>query len=102
MVIFGDSITKLIVPHQTIKCNEHEATNFSQSGAMMNDIYSQVEHFKSNHKESKSKNIVILVRKYHIQRENPRDSSRKICKLLQKVKSDFQDEEEEEIYFSKQ
>ena len=63
----------------------------------MKDIYSQVERFKSNHKESKSKNIVILVRKYHIQRENPRDSSRKICKLLQKVKSDFQDAV---IYFS--
>ena len=97
LVIFGDSITKLIVPHQIIKCNEHEATNFSQSGAKVKDIYCQVERFKNNHKGSKVENIVIHVGANHIQRENPRDSSRKICKLLQKVKFDFQDAA---VYFS--
>ena len=61
LVIFGDSITKLIVPHQIIKCNEHEATNFSQSGAKVKDIYCQVERFKSNHKGSKVENILIHV-----------------------------------------
>ena len=90
LVIFGDSITKLIVPH-------HEATNFSQSGAKVKDIYRRVERFRNNHKGSKVENIVIHVGTNHIQRESPRDSSRKICKLLQKVKSDFQDAV---VYFS--
>ena len=97
LVIFGDSITKLIVPHKIIKCNEHEATKFSQSGAKVKDIFCQVERFKSNHKGQKVVNIVIHVGANHIQRENPRDSSRRICKLLQKVKSDFQDAV---VYFS--
>ena len=97
LVILGDSITKLIVPHQIIKCNEHEATNFSQSGAEVKGIYQQVERFKNNHKGSKVENIVMHVVANHIQRESPRDSSRKICKLLQKVKSDFQDAV---VYFS--
>ena len=26
--IFGDNITKLIVPHQIIKCYDYKATNF--------------------------------------------------------------------------
>ena len=97
MVIFGDSITKSIVPHQIIKSNEHEATNFSQSGAKVKDIYCQEERFINNNKGSKVENILIHVGRNHIQRENPRDSSRKICKLLQNVKSDFQDAV---VYFS--
>ena len=43
MIIFGDIITKLIVPHQIIKCKEHEATVFFRSEAKVKDIYRQVE-----------------------------------------------------------
>ena len=39
-----------------MKCNEHEATNFSQSGAKVKDIYRQVERFKTHHKGSKVEN----------------------------------------------
>ena len=56
LIIFGDIITKLIVPHQIIKCKEHEATDFSQSEAKVKDIYRQVERFKNNYKESKVEN----------------------------------------------
>ena len=87
----------MIVPYQIIKCNEHEVTNFSQSGAKVKDIYRQVERFKNSHKGSKVENIVIHVGTNQIQRENPRDSSKKICKFLQKVKSDFKDAV---VYFS--
>ena len=55
----------------------------------MKDIYRQVDRFKNNHKGSKVENMVIHVRTNHIQRESSGDSSRKICKLLQKVKSNF-------------
>ena len=71
MVIIGDSITKLIVLNQIIKCNEHEATNLSQSGAKVKDIYCQVEHFKNTYKESKVENIMIHFGTNHIQRESP-------------------------------
>ena len=57
----------------------------------MKDLYCRVERFKNNHKGSKAENIVIHVCTNHFQRENPRDSSRKICKLLQKVKYDIKD-----------
>ena len=60
-------------------------------------MYRQVERFKNNHKGSKVENIMIHVGTNHIQRESPRDNSRKICKLLQKVKSGFQDAA---VYFS--
>ena len=69
----------------------------SQSEAKVKKIYRQVERFKNNHKGSKVENIVIHVGTNNIQRECPRDSSRKIHKLLQKVKSDFQNTE---VYFS--
>ena len=61
LVIFGDCITKVIVPHQIIKCCEHEATNFSQSGAKVKGIYCPVERFKNNRKGSKVENIVMHV-----------------------------------------
>ena len=61
------------------------------------NIYRQVERFKNNPKGSKVENIVIHVGKIHILRENPRDSSKKICKVQQKVNSDFQDAL---VYFS--
>ena len=60
------------------KCNEHETTNFSQSGAKVKDICRQVERFKNNNEGSKVENIVIHVGTNHIQSESPRDSSRKI------------------------
>ena len=56
MIIFGDIITKLIVPHQIIKCKEHDATLFSQSEAKVKDIYRQAERFKNNHEELKVEN----------------------------------------------
>ena len=95
--IFGDNITKLIVPHQIFNCYELEATNFYQSGSKMKDLYCLLKLFKNNHKGSKVDNIVIHVWTNHFQRENPRENSRKICKLLQKVKYDFQDGV---VYFS--
>ena len=63
----------------------------------MKDLYCQLKRFKNNHKGSKVENIVIHIWTNHFQRENPRDSSRKICKLLLKVKYDFQDGV---VYFS--
>ena len=74
-----------------IKCNVHEATNFSRSMAKAKNIYRQVERFKNNHKGSKVENIVIHVETNHIQKESPKYSSRKMCKLLQKAKSDSRD-----------
>ena len=69
LVIFGNSITKLIVPHQIINCNEHETTNLSQSKARR---YCPVECFKNNCKRSKVENIVIHVGTNHIQGEGPK------------------------------
>ena len=74
-----------------MKCNEHEATNFSQSGAKVKDIYRQVESLRNNHKGSKVEKIVLQVGTNHNQREKLRDKSRKICKLPLKGKSDFKD-----------
>ena len=39
LVIFRNSITKFIVPHQLIKCKEHKDINFSQSAGNLKDIY---------------------------------------------------------------
>ena len=72
MVIFDDSITKLIVPNQIIKCNEREISSFSSSGGKVKDIY-----YKRNYKGSKVEDIVISAGTNHIQRERPRDRSRK-------------------------
>ena len=80
----------MIVPQQTIKCKEYEATNFSQREANVKDIYCR-RTLKNNLKEWKVENVVTHVRINHIQKENPRENSIKIFKLLQKVKSDFQD-----------
>ena len=77
----------MIVPHQTIKCNEYEATNVSQREANLKDIYRR-RTLKNNLKEWEVENIVTHVGTNHIEKESPRESSRKI---LQKVKSDFQD-----------
>ena len=74
-----------------MKCNEHEATNFSQSGAKVKDIYRQVESLRNNHKGSKVEKIVLQVGTNHNQREKLRDKSRKICNLPLKEKSDFKD-----------
>ena len=74
-----------------MKCNEHEATNFSQSGAKVKDVYRQVESLRNNHKGSKVEKIVLQVGTNHNQREKLRDKSRKICKLPLKGKSDFKD-----------
>ena len=90
LVNFGDSVAKLIVRHQIIKQNKHEATNFSQSEAKVKENCRQVERFKINNKESKAENIMMHVGTNRIQRESPRDSSKKIWKILQKVKPDFQ------------
>ena len=78
LVNFGDSVAKLIVRHQIIKQNKHEATNFSQSEAKVKENCRQVERFKINNKESKAENIMIHVVTNRIQRESPRDSSKKI------------------------
>ena len=90
LVIFGDSVAKLIVRHQIIKQNKHEATNFSQSEAKVKENCRQVERFKINNKESKAENImmhvgtnriqgqIVHVGTNRIQRESPRDSSKEI------------------------
>ena len=76
LVNFGDSVAKLIVRHQIIKQNKHEATNFSQSEAKVKENCRQVERFKINNKESKA--VMMHVGTNHIQRESPRDSSKEI------------------------
>ena len=79
----------MIVPHQAIKCNEYEATNFSQREANVKDIYRR-RTLKNNLKEWEVENIVTHIGTNHIKKESPRESSRNIFRLLQKVKSDFQ------------
>ena len=80
----------MIVPQQTVKCKEYEATNFSQREANVKDIFCRGT-LKNNLKEWKVENVVTHVGTNHIQKESPRENSRKMFKLLQKVKSDFQD-----------
>ena len=74
-----------------MKCNEHEANNFSQSGAKVKDIYRRLESLRNNHKGSKVEKIALQIGTNHNQREKLRDKSRKIFKFLQKVKPDFKD-----------
>ena len=78
LVNFGDSVAKLIVRHQIIRQNKHEATNFSQREAKVKENCRQVERFKINNKESKAENIMMHVGTNRIQRESPRDSSKEI------------------------
>ena len=82
-------ITKLTIPDNIIKCGEDRASNFSFSRAKVKDICNQMKHFNSEHKDSKAE-IKKDVVTNHTQRDRPTDISRKVCKLLQKLKSDFQ------------
>ena len=74
-----------------MKCNEHEANNFSQSGAKVKDIYRRLESLRNNHKGSKVEKIALQIGTNHNQREKLRDKFRKICKLPLNEKSDFKD-----------
>ena len=48
-IIFGDSVTKLVVPEKNkINCDEYASSNFSQNGAKVKDIYNQIEYLKKN------------------------------------------------------
>ena len=50
-IIFGDSVTKLVVPEKNkINCDEYASSNFSQNGAKVKDIYNQIEYLKKKHK----------------------------------------------------
>ena len=97
LVIFGDSITKRIQVETIMKCDDDKICNLSKKGARVRDIYRQIEEFKAQHEQTKIENIVIHVGTNHIQRENPTDISRKICKVLKRVKFAFQDTK---VYFS--
>ena len=83
-------ITKLTIPDNTIKCSEDRASNFSFTRAKVKEICNQMEHFDGEHKESKVEIIKKDVITNHTQRDRPTDISRKVCKLLQKLSSDFQ------------
>ena len=83
-------ITKLTIPDNIIKCGEDRASNFSFSRAKVKDICNQIKHFNNEHKDSKAEIIKKDVITNHTQRDRPTDISRKVCKLLQKLKSDFQ------------
>ena len=97
LVILGDSITKRILPEVIMKCEEDRVCNLSHSGAKVRDIYRQVEDFKAQHNEAKVENIVIHVGTNHLEKEKPSDISRKIGKLLHRVKFEFK---EAKVYFS--
>ena len=46
-IIFGDSVTKLVVPEKNkINCDEYASSNFSQNGPKVKDIYNQIEYLK--------------------------------------------------------
>ena len=62
LVIFGDIIAKLNI----IKCDGDRASNFSQSGAKVKDIYNRIQHFKNKHEDLKIEKIVIQVGTNHL------------------------------------
>lgn len=71
-IIFGDSVTKLVVPEKNkINCDEYASSNFSQNGAKVKDIYNQIEYLKKKHKVKKVEKIIILLTTNHIQKEGP-------------------------------
>ena len=45
LVIFGDSITKYIIPENICKCDPQQAVNLSKSGAKVKKIYKQLSIF---------------------------------------------------------
>ena len=83
-------ITKFIIPDNIMKCDEHRASNFSRSGANVKGICNQMEHFNSEHEDSKVETIKKDVSTNHTPSDGPIDIPRKVYKLLQKLKSDFQ------------
>ena len=59
LVIFGDGITKYIIPENICKCDQQHAANLSKSGTN------------------------------HLPRDNPEDTTKKICKLLVRIQYQF-------------
>ena len=91
LVIFGDSITKYIRPEKICKCDTTQALNYSKSGAKVRGIYEQLNIFQEEHKDAHVKNILIHVGTNHLPRENPEDITRKICKLLMRIRQEYPD-----------
>ena len=60
-IIFGDSITKYIIPGNICKCDSQHAVNLSKSGAKVKVIYEQLSIFQEEHKDTRVKNIIIHV-----------------------------------------
>ena len=77
LVVFGDSITKYIIPENICKCDPQHAVNLSKSGAKVKDIYEQLSIFEEEHKDTRVKNIIINVGANHLSRDNPEDTAKK-------------------------
>ena len=77
LVIFGDSITKYIIPENICKGDPQHAVNLSKSGAKVKDIYEQLSIFEEEHKDTRVKNIIINVGANHLSRDNPEDTAKK-------------------------
>ena len=89
LVIFGDGITKYIIPENICKCDPQHAVNLSKSGAKVKDIYEQLSIFEEEHKDTRVKNIIINIGANHLSRDNPEDTAKKTCKLLVRIQYRF-------------
>ena len=89
LVIFGDSITKRIIPNNIVKCDENKALNYSQGGARVKGIYDQIRQYKSENPDADANNILVHVGSNHIPRESPESTAKKICKLLLYIREEM-------------
>ena len=91
LVIFGDCITKYIIPENICKCDPQHAVNLSKSGAKVKGIYKQLSLFQEGYEDTRVKNIIIHVGTNHLTRDNPEDTAKNICNLLVRIQYQFAD-----------
>ena len=89
LVIFGDSITKYIIPENICKYDPNHAVNLSKSGAKVKGIYQELSIFKEEYKDTRVKNIIIHVGTNHLPSDNYEDTAKKLRKLLVRIQCQF-------------
>ena len=63
--------------------------SLSKRDAKVKGSYKKLSIFQEEHKDTRVKNIITHVGTNHLPRDNPKDTAKKICKLLVRIQYQF-------------
>ena len=89
LVIFGESIIKIIDSSFKVRCDESLALKYSVRGAKVRGVYEQIRTFRGNYQQAAVTNVINHVATNHLSRDHPSDITIKISKLLLPVTKEF-------------